>query len=83
MKILWGNLFDFEYSKILKFQVSISTSTITSKITLGVVDENELTDILISLGTRVIKGVDIEKLSRGSCGYCKKSIIVDVTESRK
>jgi paxillin len=48
----------------------------------GVVDENELTEILISLGTRVIKGVDIEKLARGSCAYCKKAIIVDITESR-
>ncbi len=68
---------------MFQFPVSISTSTLTPKIISGGVDENELTDILISLGTRVIKGVDIEKLSRGSCAYCKKSIIVDVTESRK
>jgi len=47
----------------------------------GAVEGEELTQILLDLGTFVIKGVDLKKISFGDCVYCKKTILVDVSET--
>jgi hypothetical protein len=42
---------------------------------------NELNEILVNLGNLVIRGVDLNKISLGICDYCKKPIIVEVSET--
>jgi len=47
----------------------------------GAADGEELNEILVLLGSRVIKGVDLNKISFGLCSYCKKTLLDEISET--
>jgi hypothetical protein len=60
----------------------IPRPTHEKSIISGAAEGDELNEILVNLGNVVIRGVDLNKISLGTCVYCKKPIIVELNESK-